>query len=418
MTNGKIYVVGAGLAGLSAAVALANEGRPVEVFESAGQAGGRCRSYFDATLGMTIDNGNHLVLSGNASTMKYLKDIGAEHALAGPDNANASFADLNTGARWTIEPSDGPIPFWLFQKGKRVPGTQPLDYIELARLLSAKPDRTLGETLTCKGPLWDRLLEPFFLAALNTKPETGSAALAAQLVRETFARGGRAFRPRIAHPTLAAAFIEPALAYLAEHSASVRLGERVKRIVFDTHRALALEVADRVVALGESDAVVIATPPWATAELVPGTTVPDEFSAIVNAHFKIAPPKDAPGMLGLIGGTAEWVFAFPDRISVTVSGADAIVDKSREELADLLWRDVAKAHALPAALPLWQIVKEKRATFAATPAQVKKRARAETNWRNLVLAGDWTDTGLPATIEGAIRSGNRAAELALARRAV
>jgi hypothetical protein len=192
----------------------------------------------------------------------------------------------------------------------------------------------------------------------------------------------------------------------------------VKRIVLDTHRALALEVADRVVALGENDAVVLATPPWATAELAPGTTVPDAFSAIVNAHFKIAPPKDAPGMLGLIGGTAEWVFAFPDRISVTVSGADAIVDRSREELAEVLWRDVAKAHAMPATLPPWQIVKEKRATFAATPAQVKKRATAETRWRNLVLAGDWTDTGLPATIEGAIRSGNRAAELALARRAV
>jgi squalene-associated FAD-dependent desaturase len=418
MTNGTAFVIGAGLAGLSAAIALAEKGVRVEVCESAGQAGGRCRSYFDATLGMTIDNGNHLVLSGNASTMEYLRTIGAQNALVGPDNANASFADLASGKRWTIKPSDGPIPFWLFDSSARVPGTHVLDYLGLGRLLMADGNKTLGEVLSCKGPLWDRLLEPFFLAALNTKPETGSAALAAQLVRETFAKGGRAFRPRIAHPTLAAAFVEPALKHLSNKGARVRLGERLKAITRDRDRVTALEIGDRTETLSPADIVVLATPPWVTGELLPGIPVPDEFRAIVNAHFKIAPPAETPGMLGLIGGTAEWVFAFSDRISVTVSGADRLVDMGREELAQLLWRDVAKVHRLPEAIPPWQIVKEKRATFAATPAQVRKRAKAATSWKNLVLAGDWTDTGLPATIEGAIRSGHKAAELAFARTAV
>ena len=120
-------------------------------------------------------------------------------------------------------------------------------------------------------------------------------------------------------------------------------------------------------------------------------------------------------MLGVIGGTAEWIFAFADRISVTVSAADAIVDQEREALAVLLWRDVAKAHKLSSALPPWQIVKEKRATFAATPQQAAKRPKPETDWRNLLLAGDWIDTGLPATIESAVRSGQKAAQLAWGR---
>jgi squalene-associated FAD-dependent desaturase len=418
MTAGKAYVVGAGLAGLSASVALVQAGFEVELIEATGQAGGRCRSYFDATLGQVIDNGNHLVLSGNYATMKYLRNIGAEHALAGPDNANASFVDIRTGERWTIAPSDGAIPFWVFDRTKRVPGTRPRDYLELARLIVAPPGRTIAEVLSCKGALWDRLLRPFLLAALNTNPEIGSAALAGRLIRETFARGGRAYRPRIANPTLAAAFVDPALRYLDGAHAHVRMGERLRRIVVDASSAAALETPERTIALSRDDMVVMATPPWVTGDLLSEVPVPDEFNAIVNAHFRIVPPTGALSMVGVLGGTAEWVFSFADRISVTVSSADRLIDMGREALAELLWRDVATVHRLPPALPPWQIVKEKRATFAATPAQAAKRAKPRTRWENLLLAGDWTDTGLPATIEGAIRSGHRAAELALRRRTV
>jgi len=120
-------------------------------------------------------------------------------------------------------------------------------------------------------------------------------------------------------------------------------------------------------------------------------------------------------MTGVIGGLAEWIFAFPDRISITVSGADAIVDKDREELARTFWSEVSKVFNLTTGLPPWQIVKERRATFAATPEQAALRPKTVTRWPNLLLAGDWTDTGLPATIEGAIRSGQKAARLVLSR---
>jgi uncharacterized protein with NAD-binding domain and iron-sulfur cluster len=105
------------------------------------------------------------------------------------------------------------------------------------------------------------------------------------------------------------------------------------------------------------------------------------------------------------------LFAFPGRIAVTVSGANAIVDAPREALAETLWGDVSRVLGLPPELPAWQIVKERRATFAATPEQAAKRPAARTRLANLVLAGDWTDTGLPATIEGAIRSGETAARM-------
>jgi uncharacterized protein with NAD-binding domain and iron-sulfur cluster len=107
----------------------------------------------------------------------------------------------------------------------------------------------------------------------------------------------------------------------------------------------------------------------------------------------------------------EWIFCFEDRISVTVSGASRLIGQPRESLANILWREVAEVLDLDRELPPWQVVKEKRATFAATVEQQRRRPRAPTAFHNLVLAGDWTATGLPATIEGALRSGDRAAEL-------
>ena len=408
------YVVGGGLAGLSAAVLLAENGVQVELIEGAPQAGGRCRSYFDPVLEQVIDNGNHLVLSGNRNVHSYLRSIGATASLAGPDSAEFDFADVASGARWKIRPNESPLAWWIFAPSRRVPGTGPSDYLAVLRLLLAGTDKRIGEVIVCKGPLWERLLEPFLLAALNTEPKIASAALAGAVIRESLAKGGRAYHPRIAHPTLAATFVDPALEFLKRKGANVRIGQRVRALALGD-RVENLQLPDTTLQIVDGDSVILAVPPWVATELVPGLVAPTEFCAIVNAHFRAAPPSGTPLMTGVIGGSAEWIFAFPDRISITVSGADAMVEQDREELARLFWSDVAKVFDLSPTLPPWQIVKERRATFAATPEQAALRPKAVTRWPNLLLAGDWTDTGLPATIEGAVRSGQNAARLVLSR---
>jgi squalene-associated FAD-dependent desaturase len=409
-----VHVVGAGLAGLSAAVTLAGQGVQVVLSEAARQAGGRCRSYHDSQLDMTIDNGNHLVLSGNPAVGRFLDAIGAQDRLVGPSMAAFPFFDVASGRNWTLRPNDGVIPWWIFDSNRRVPGTGVVEYVAIASLMRRHPGRRIDEVLRCQGALWERFLRPLLVSALNTPPEEGSADLAGAVMRETFAKGGRSIHPRVATPSLAAAFVDPALERLQRSGADIRLGRRLADLTLQDGKVASLTFTDGKQDVGALDSVILAVPPWTAHELLPDLVVPDAFCAIVNAHFKCVPPHGLPMIVGLIGGTAEWVFAFSDRLSVTVSAADRLLDIESETLAQTLWRDVAAVHGLPPAMPPCRIVKEKRATFAATPAQNGRRPAAATRWSNLFLAGDWTDTGLPATIEGALRSGERASALAFA----
>jgi len=409
MSSGTVYIVGAGLSGLSAAVFLAAQGIRVEVLEATAAPGGRCRSYYDPAVDQIIDNGNHLILSGNHAAQDYLRRIGAAENFIGPARTEFAFAELPAGKRWTIRVNDGPLPWWTLDEKRRVPDTRASDYLAFAGLMRA------GGGKIPDGPLWQRLVRPLLLAALNTAPEIASRALIAATLRETIAKGGRAWRPRVAFPTLGAAFIDPAVAFIEQRRGSFRFGQRLRNLVFSGPYVLGLQLPDTMLPVSAEDRVILALPPWAAQPLLPGLTVPDEFRAILSAHFRIAPRADAAPMMGIIGGTVEWIFAFPDRISVTISDADRLMDGDREELAALCWKEAAAVYGLPNALPPWQIVKERRATFAATPEQEAKRPSAKTQWNNLYLAGDWTATGLPACIEGAVRSGRRAAELALGR---
>ncbi len=404
------HIIGAGLAGLSAAVRLAERGRSVAVYEAAGQAGGRCRSYYDSGFGAVIDNGNHLLLSGNDAAMRYLALIGGADKLQGPERAEFAFADLETGEHWKLSIGEGRWPSWMFDAGRRVPGTKPADYLSALPLMWAGSRKTVTDVIPAGGALYKRLWQPLFLAALNTDPGEGSAKLAGAVMRKTLAKGGAACHPLVAEG-LSAAFIEPALAYIGERGGRVTFGRRLRAIDFDDGRVAALDFGDCKIAVAEGDAVILAVPPWVAQTLVPGLDVPGEFRSILNAHYRIELPPSFPPILGVIGGTVEWIFAFPGRLSITISGADRLIGQPREELAAKLWREISSVTGLPADLPHWQIVNEKRATMVASPAQDAKRPGPRTGWRNFFLAGDWTQTGLPATIEGAVLSGERVAEL-------
>ena len=404
----QVHVIGAGMAGLAASLALVDAGRRVTVYEAGPAGGGRCRSYHDKELGCRIDNGNHLWLSGNRSIAAFLRRVGSADTQAGPPDAQFPFYDLRTGKHWTVRPNAGRLPWWIFAAGRRVPGAKLSEYLGLLALLRAGPGKTVAECMR-PGPLNDRLIEPLVIAALNTAPATGSARLMATVMRETLAQGGAACIPAYPKVGLSATFVDPALAALHQAGAQVQTGCRVTALSIEAGRVSAFATASGPVEVAPGDQVVLAIPSAVAQALLPGLSAPEAFEAIVNLHYRCDADPGTAGFVGLLGGTAEWAFVKPGVVSVTISAANRLVDRPASDLSATVWPEVSAALRIVQPLPPSRVVKEKRATFAATPAENRKRPSARIGLANLVLAGDWTDTGLPATIEGAIRSGHTAA---------
>jgi squalene-associated FAD-dependent desaturase len=411
---GTVHVVGGGMAGLAAALRVSGAGRPVVLYEAAQHAGGRCRSFYEASLDCEIDNGNHLLLTGNSAAAAFIRETGADDRFDVPAEPAIPFLDLRTGETWTIRPNSGPIPWWIFCPDRRVPGSRPRDYLAALRLRRASAEDTIEAVLGDQKALYERFWEPIAVAALNTPASMATARLLWPVFAETFGRGGRFARPRFARQGLSHGLVDPAVALLRQRGVSIRFGARLRALHRRDGRIERLEFSSDDVTPGPADSVILAVTAAQAAALIPDIPAPEQFHAIVNVHYRLDDPPPEPSrkpILGLLGGVAEWLFLRGDVASVTVSAADALADEDADSIAARVWTNVAQALELTGGMPRFRVVKERRATFSQTPETEKRRPDTGAYFGNLFLAGDWTNTGLPATIEGAIRSGFRAAEL-------
>lgn len=417
----RIHIIGAGLAGLAAAVRLTREGVRVTVYESAGQAGGRCRSFYDKHLERNIDNGNHLIMSGNKSALAFLDHIGSPAPFIRPDGALYPFVDVRTKARWAIRINNGIAPKWIFDKETRVPDTGLLDYVKAGAIALAGANKTVAQMVDEKSPLFEKFWEPLTLAVLNTTPARGSAQLLWSVIRETFLLGGAASTPLVARSGLGPAFVDPAVQFIESNGGVLRFNTRLRHAWMEGGAIQSLNFADESVTLEEGDQVIFAIPPTRLKQIIPDIDPPTDDASILNVHFRLrAPYKNRrtadSAFIALVGSLAQWVFIRDDVVSVTTSAADALGadDVPNDKIVAQIWDEVRIALDLEnEAYERVRVIREKRATPDQSPAGVRKRLKAQTQYRNLFLAGDHTDTGVPATIEGAIRSGDRAAELAL-----
>ena len=417
----RTHIIGAGLSGLAAAVRLTQAGVPVTLYEGASQAGGRCRSFFDKHLERHIDNGNHLIMSGNKSALSFLDRIGSPKPLIWPEGAVYPFVDVRTKKRWNVRINDGVFPSWVFNEETRVPNTGLMDYARAAAIALAGSEKTVADVVDEKSPLFENFWEPLTLAVLNTTPARGSAQLLWRVIRETFLLGGAASTPLVAREGLGPAFIDPAVRFIKNAGGVIRLNTRLKGAWMEGGVVESLNFADETVSLEADDAVIFAMPPTRLRQIMPGIDPPTDDASILNVHFRLSEPylnrrASDSAFIALIGSLAQWVFIREDIVSVTTSAADALGadDVPNDKVVAQIWDEVSVALDLnDETYERVRVIREKRATPDQSPAGVRKRLKAETPYRNLFLAGDHTDTGVPATIEGSIRSGDRAAELVL-----
>jgi squalene-associated FAD-dependent desaturase len=443
-----VVIVGAGFAGLSAAVRLAREGKRVIVLEARSRLGGRATAFADRETGELVDNGQHVLLGCYTETFAFLRDIGASDHVRLQPSLRVTMID-RAGRRSRLECPPLPPPLHLLAGvldwdalgwRDRVSILRMATPLRLARRelrpgarrIAASPGETVtswlvrnGQTARLRELLWD----PLALAALNQLPERAAAPPFARVLAEMFGSDPRAAAIVLPAKPLHRMYAEPAREYIERHGGVVRTGVPATVLV-DRDRVVSVEGA------GErwTRAAVISTVPWfALPDLIQGhapslagtldraRTMESSPIVTVNLWFDRA-VMDEP-FLGLPGRAMQWVFdkravfgSEASHVSLVSSGASPLVHLANHEL-------IAHAHeelldALPAirdaALLRATVVREPRATFSLAPGQPRRPPTA-TPVRGLFLAGDWIDTGLPATIESAVTSGHRAADAVLTR---
>jgi hydroxysqualene dehydroxylase len=405
MITKRTHIVGAGIAGLSAALAVTAEGEEAILYEAAPQIGGRCRTV-SAVHGFAHDNGTHVLLAANRRALALLKAVGARDRWIEPEPGGLRFYDRRTGHVRRV----GLSPWSWLLPSRRPEGLHLSDLTRILRLALPAQECPVA-SLIGKRPILESLIEPLTVAVLNT-PACDASALRLSLALRQLLRPG-AGRLLVARNGLGEDLIRPAFETLQARGVPILTGQRLRAILVNDGRAIGLTLTDRTVALGPEDKVVLALPPYEIERLMPALAVPQQFEPILNVHYRLA-GFDPPRFIGLTGCLAQWVLVRSDHISVTVSAARSVIEWDAEDLAARIWQEIVPAlHSIGLDAsgdrrPEARVVKEKRATIRQAASPVPQPPLQPL--LNLALAGDWIGS-LPATIESAVASGEQAAHL-------
>jgi len=422
-------VVGGGFAGLSAATRLASAGARVLVLEAKARLGGRATAFADRGSGEMVDNGQHVLLGCYTETFAFLRAIGAADRVALQPQLAVTMIDTR-GRRSRLSCPPLPAPLHLLAgvlEWDALAWSDRLSVLGLGRAIRkqlASPGETVEnwlirnrQTARLREMLWD----PLALAALNQPPARAAAPVFARVLAQMFSSDPRAAAIALPVAPLDEMYAGPARAYIERHGGEVRTGAPA-RIVLEGDRVAAVESGAET----WTPAHVVSAVPWfALADLfaaVPPSlaTIVDgaralESSPIVTVNLWFDRPVLDEPFVGLPGRTMQWAFDRQRYVSLVSSGADEVLRKTNEELIAIAHGELVDA--LPAVRSARRVrggvVREPRATFSLAPGQPPRPSTA-TPVRGLWLAGDWIDTGLPATIESAVVSGHRAADLAIA----
>jgi squalene-associated FAD-dependent desaturase len=444
----QIVVVGGGFAGLSAATALAAQGVRVLVLEARPTLGGRASAFTDPGTGERVDNGQHVLIGGYRETFRFLRRLGTESDVYLQPQLTVDVVERNgRSSRLSCPPL--PAPLHLLAGVMRWSALGWKDRLAAVRIVRASADRlrqgygesaeasakveagryahqhTVREWLVRNGQtprLIELLWEPLAVAALNQSIDVAAAAPFAGVLRRMFSARRTDSSLGLPMKPMDELYATPARAFIERSGGAVRLSAPAR---IRTSPQLAVSVRDEVV---PADAAVCAVPWYALGEVFVDRPSPlfsvlqaadrTPASPIVTVNLWLDRPVTSNTFVGLPGRTMQWIFdkrtmfgGVTSHLSLVSSAADAIVGYTNQRLIDIAVDEVSSAlrPARGANVQRAVVVREKRATFSVAPG-LPERPRTETPVPGLFLAGDWIDTGLPATIESAVVSGHAAAD--------
>ena len=403
----KIYIIGAGLSGLSSSIYSLKKNFDVELYESSNFAGGRCRSFYDKKVHTEIDNGNHLVFSANKSFKKFCDEIESTKTI-NIIPPKLFFYDNKFKKKWNIDLSNGLITT-LFNYKNLIPNTKLIDYLSFLKFFFVKDSANVYD-LVGNSKIYKTFWEPFTLGVMNTCPKVASAKVVSNVLKETIFKGEKNCFILQPKKNWNETLIKPSLIKIKKKGGKIFFKNTLRQVNFKNNQITELVFNKKTVKLKKNDRVIFAIPPSNLMKFLVHLKLPVKYNTILNIHYKV--DKKTLDLFdnkitGFINTISQWLFVKNDHISVTVSNANSYNNTNPQLLANKVWKEISNFVKRKIKFTDFQIVREKKATYIQSPQNIRLVKNLKINPCNFFLAGDWTQYNLPCTIEASILSGKK-----------
>ena len=420
----KCIVIGGGFAGLSAAAFLSSNGYIVQLLEASPKLGGRAYSYLDNKTNTVLDNGQHILMGCYKETLNFLKLIGADKNLLYQDKLEINFVKEN----YNLVPLKSAPLFYplnlLFGmlKFKAISFAHRLKLLKVILKLpfysTKRLSRMTVQDWLVKEGQDEQVMEAFWkilaIGALNTNIKNASAKMFVDILKEIFLNGNFAATIILPKYGLSETYCNPAKSFIERNGGSINLSAQVTELIYSG--TIIEKVVTREKVYDDFDFVISAIPHYTLEKIIANESIIKNpglsYSSILNIHIWLRENHLTKNFYGLIGSPVHWIFNKGTHLNLVISDADDLIKKDDEELFEIVCSELKSFVNLDKDMITGcKVIKEKRATFIPSNDIINKRPSQQTAIKNLILAGDWVDTGLPATIESAVKSGRQASEL-------
>jgi squalene-associated FAD-dependent desaturase len=422
----KCLVLGGGFAGLTSAVYLSKAGYKVELIEASPKLGGRAYSFKETGTNTIIDNGQHILMGCYKETLNFLKLINATANLEFQKHLKVNFVKED----FQLCPLEAKGIFYPLNLALGIINYNALGFSERLRLISfflklpLIPTKDLHnltvnawleaekQSENTRKAFWEILC----VGALNTSTRKASASTFADILKKIFLRGSKSATFVLPAKGLSETYCFNAQKFIEQNSGVVSFSEKVDNLQFESGRLVRIKTSKRIIE--DFDFVVSALPLFAFEKVVKNvkafTNLNLEYSSILSFHIWLNENRLNREFYGLINSRIHWVFNHSSHITLVISDANDLIELSNEELIGIAANELSKYMNITLdEIASYKIIKEKRATFIPSNEIIGRRPTSVTGFSNFYLAGDWVETGLPSTIESAVKSGRMAADLIL-----